>query len=97
MLEYSIEIPRANPPLRRRHNTTNGLCSNDLGEVGFYVYKGCDWVDEGFRLTAPKKGADNVEDDSLPQQHCTTAVSYWQDYIMHRYIDKNKSVMRKKV
>jgi hypothetical protein len=93
-LEYEINIPRANPPLRRRHNTANGLCENDLGEVRFYIYKGCSWVDEGFRLTAPKKGADNVEDDSLPQQHVTTAVAYWMDYLCHRYVDKSKSVMK---
>ena len=97
MLEYELCIPRANPPLRRRHNTTNALCENDLGQVRFYIYKGCDWIDEGFRLTAPKKGADNIEDDSLEQQHVTSAISYWQDYITYKYISKNRSVMRSKV
>jgi hypothetical protein len=96
LLEYEMNVPRANPPLRRRHNTANGVFQNDLGEVRLYLYKGCDWIDEGFRLTEPKKGADNVEDDSLEQQHVTTAITYWIDYLTHKYVDKNKSVMRKK-
>ena len=96
MLEYEINIPRANPPLRRRHNTANGIFENDLGETRFYLYKGCEWIDEGFRLTEPKKGADNVENDTLEQQHVTTAITYWIDYLMHKYIDKSRSSMRKK-
>ena len=97
LLEYELNIPKANPPLRRRHNTANGVFENDLGEVRFYTYKGCEWIDEGFRLTEPKKGADNVEDDSLEQQHVTTAITYWIDYLTFRYSDKSKSSMRKKV
>tara|TARA_R110000868_G_C10972634_1_gene770621 strand:+ start:8650 stop:10092 length:1443 start_codon:yes stop_codon:yes gene_type:complete len=97
MLEYEINIPRANPPLRRRHNTANGVFENDLGEVRFYLYKGCEWIDEGFRLTEPKKGADNVEDDTLEQQHVTTAITYWIDYITYKYVSRSKSVMRSKV
>lgn len=96
MLEYEIEIPKANPPLRRRHNTANGVFQNDLNEVRFYLYKGCEWIDEGFRLTEPKKGADNVEDDSLEQQHVTTAITYWIDYLTYKYVNKKKSVMRNK-
>lgn len=97
LLEYSLHIPRSNPPLRRRHNTANAAFSNDLGEIKFYCYKGCDWVDEGFRLTEPKKGADNIEDDSLKQQHVTTAITYWIDYKTYRYSDPRRSVMRSKV
>lgn len=95
-LEYSLEIPRKNPPLRRRHNTANGVMENELGEIRFAVYKGCDWIDEGFRLTEPKKGADNVEDDSLPQQHVTTAITYWIDFIINLGNRSNRSAMRNK-
>lgn len=99
VLEYELCVPRSNPPLRRRHNTANAMFGNDLGEVRFYVYKGCDFVDEGFRLTRPKKSAQNVEDDgpSCPWQHVTTAITYYIDYINHKYIDPNRSSMRKKV
>ena len=97
MLEYTLEVPRANPPLRRRHNQANGLFMNDLGKSRFFLYKGCEWVDAGFRLTEPAKGADHVEDDKLPQQHVTTGITYWTDYKLNKYIDRKKSAMRSKI
>lgn len=95
-LNYEYCVPRKNPPLRRRHNTANGVFKNAKGETRFFCYKGTGWVDEGFRLTEPKKGADNVEDDSLPQQHVTTAITYWIDYIVNKYLDPRRSAMRSK-
>lgn len=95
-LNYELCIPRKNPPLRRRHNTANGIFKNAKGETRFFCYKGTGWVDEGFRLTEPKKGADNVEDDSLAQQHVTTAITYWIDYITNKYLDPRRSAMRSK-
>ena len=97
LLEYALFVPKANPPLRRRHNIANAHFLNDKGESRFFIYKGCKWVDEGFRLTEPKKGVDNVEDDSLAQQHVTTAITYWIDYKVYRYIDRTKPVMRKNI
>lgn len=98
LLQYEFCVPRKNPPLRRRHNTANGLFNNSIGETRFFIYKGCDWVDKGFRLTEPKKGADNVEDDgpNHPWQHVTTAITYWADYEINKYHDKRSS-MRTKV
>ena len=96
-LNYELCLPTKNPPLRRRHNTANGIMENADGEIRLALYKGTDWIDEGFRLTEPKKGADNVEDDSLPQQHVTTAITYWIDYIINKHINKKKSSMRPKV
>lgn len=96
-LEFEFCIPKKNPPLRRRHNTANGVMENAKGRIRFYIYKGCEWVDEGFRLTEPKKGADNIEDDSLQQQHVTTAITYWIDYLVNLYTDPKKSAMRSKV
>lgn len=95
-LEYTLEVPRKNPPLRRRHNTANGIFCNDDDLSRFHLYRGCEWVDEGFRLTEAKKGADNVEDDTLPQQHVTTAITYWIEYVVHQLTDLKKSVMRSK-
>lgn len=89
-LLFEMKVPLANPPLRRRHNLINGLCQNELEQVRFYVYKGCDWVDKGFRLTAPVKGSDLIENDKLPQQHVTTAIGYWCDYIEYR-LESEKS------
>lgn len=81
-LRFELRIATANPPIRRRQNLVNAYCKNGLGEIRFFVYD--KWIDEGMRLTAFKKGADMIEDDSLPQQHVTTAIGYCFDY------DKNK-------
>jgi hypothetical protein len=81
-LEFSIDVPRSNPPIRRRHNRLNALFMNDLKEVRLYVYKGAADADEGFRLTKLKKGSRLQEDDSFRCQHVTTAIGYWCDYIL---------------
>lgn len=87
LLSWSYHVPRGNPPLRRRHNLVNRLCENDLGHVQFFIYKGCEWVDKGYRLTAPLKRSDLIEDDTLENQHITTAIGYWCDKLEQ---DKNK-------
>lgn len=81
-LRYEMRVPKANPPIRRRHNVVNAHFLNEHKRVRLYVYD--KWVDEGFRLTALKKGADLIEDDSLPQQHVTTAIGYMIDYDINR-------------
>lgn len=82
MLKFEMRIPPSNPPLRRRHNLVNAHFLNDNKQVRLFVYD--KWIDEGFRLTTFKKGGDITEDDSLPQQHVTTAIGYAIDY------DKNR-------
>lgn len=76
VLPFSINIPRANPPVRDRHNIVNAYCFNALGQIRFYVYDKCAVLDKGMRLTALKKGASYIEDDSNEYQHSTTAVGY---------------------
>lgn len=80
MLQFSIEVPRANPPIRQRHNMVNTAFMNALGEVNFFIYSEASEADDGFRLTKLKKGSGLVEDDSFANQHVTTAIGYWIDY-----------------
>lgn len=75
-LNYSFEVPRSNPPVRKRHNIVNAHCCNDLGEIRLFVYDGAETVDQGMRLTKLKKGGNYVEDDSKSFQHVTTALGY---------------------
>lgn len=82
ILEFCIDVPSANPPIRRRHNRMNSLFENELGEVRFYIYKDALDADEGFRLTKLKKGSGLIEDDSFAKQHVTTAIGYWVDYAL---------------
>lgn len=89
-IRFEIRVPSANPPIRRRQNLVNAYCLNGLGETRFYTYD--KWIDEGMRLTAFKKGADKIEDDSLPQQHITTAIGYCFDYDKNRVTPPSSTI-----
>jgi hypothetical protein len=82
--KFRMEVPRANPPIRSRHNIVNAHCKNELGKTRLYVYKGCKTVDEGLRLTSLKAGGNYVEDDSKHFQHITTALGYGIVYETNR-------------
>lgn len=91
-LNVEMRFPRANPPLRRRQNLVNAYFENDNKEVRLIVYD--KWLDEGFRLTQFKKGADLIEDDSLPQQHATTAIGYCLDYDTYKLDEDTDSFIQ---
>jgi hypothetical protein len=76
-LNYEIEVPMANPPIKERHNLMNALFKNDLGQTRFFVYRDAKDLAKGFRLTQLKQNARLIEDDSLREQHITTAAGYW--------------------
>lgn len=75
-VQFDIQVPKANPPIRKRHNTVNAQFKNARGEVHAFVYEKCKVLDEGLRLTKLKKGGEYVEDDSKHYQHVTTALGY---------------------
>jgi len=75
-VEYDIEVPASNPPVRKRHNIVNAHFLNDLGQRRIKVYKKCETLDKGFRLTKLKQGGSYIEDDSKEYQHGTTAAGY---------------------
>jgi hypothetical protein len=84
-IRFKMEVPRANPPIRVRHNKVNSYCLNEAGETRLFLYKKCKTVDEALRLTALKKGADFTrEDDSKAYQHIGTALGYGLVYDTQR-------------
>lgn len=81
-VRVDMEIPRANPAIRDRHNVVNSYFMNAKGKPRMFVYKDAPTIDEGFRLTKLRPGAKLVECDEDRFQHCTTAVGYslmWQE------------------
>ncbi len=74
-LRVTIQVPRANPPLRKRHNTVNAQMRNANNKVNLYVYKECPNLDKGFSLTCLKKGGQYIEQEDY-WQHETTAAGY---------------------
>jgi hypothetical protein len=91
-INVSFKVPKANPPIRRRHNTVNACCFNENKQTKLYLYKGCEWMDKGLRLTQLKEGASLLEDDSLPEQHATTALGYWIDFKINRSSAQSKTI-----
>jgi hypothetical protein len=81
---FKMEVPRANPPVRTRHNRVNAYCLNEAGQVRLFVYDGASTVDEALRLTSLRKGGNYVEDDSQSFQHIGTALGYAVVYESNR-------------
>jgi PBSX family phage terminase large subunit len=75
-VDFQIEVPRSNPPVRTRHNIVNSYFLNAKGEHRLYVYKTCQTLHKGFKLTSLKKGGTYIEDDSKEYQHVTSAAGY---------------------
>lgn len=75
-LDFRMQVPKSNPAVKTRHNLVNGYLRNAKGDVRIAVYRNCQVLDEGFRLTKLKDRGQYVEDDSKPFQHVTTAAGY---------------------
>ena len=73
--KFEVKVPRANPAIRKRHNTVNSYMVNGLGQVRVTLYQKCKTLDKGLKLTAFKKGS-SIEDDSKYYQHVTTSAGY---------------------
>jgi len=92
-VHYDMEVPRSNPPQRRRHNRVNAKCCNFDKKTQLYIYKDAEDADEGFRMTKLKKGGQYLEDDSLREQHVTTAIGYWIDYCIEYESTANANII----
>ena len=89
-IPFEMKVPLSNPPIRRRHNVVNSHFINENKQVRIFIYDM--WLHDGFMQTAFKKSADLVEDDSLPQQHITTAIGYMIDYDINRNSEKSSTI-----
>lgn len=75
-MQFRMEVPSSNPPVRTRHNLVNAYCKNESGRHRLFVYKDCPTLNKGFKLAALKEGGRYIEDDSKDYQHVTTAAGY---------------------
>lgn len=85
MTDYSLlatagfaqqKVPKSNPPVRDRHNLVNCLLCDAEGRVRLKIHPRCETLIRGLERAALKQGAQYVEDDSLFEQHVTTALGY---------------------
>lgn len=91
-LDFEMDVPASNPPVRTRHNLMNAYCRNDAGRSRLTVYKGCPTLNKGMKLTALKKGGQYIEDDSKEYQHVTTAAGYHVARVHRRIQDTRRFV-----
>jgi len=75
-MRFRLDVPRSNPPIRKRHNVVNAYCKDALGRHKLFVYEGAKTLDKGMRLTRLKTGGQYLENDQDRWQHCTTAIGY---------------------
>jgi hypothetical protein len=75
VLNFEIDVPLKNPPIRTRHNRVNAHCYSEAKETRLYVYASAKTLDEGFRLTQLKPGGEYLEKETR-SQHITTAAGY---------------------
>lgn len=82
VLDYIIEVPTINPPLRDRHNVTNGQLENSEGVNAVAVSNKCEYVNKGFRNTRLKENAGYIECGTTEGQDMSTAISYGIHYVV---------------
>ena len=75
-IDFIIDVPLSNPPIRTRHNLVNGCFYSYTKKIRAFIYKQCKMLDKGFRLCKLLKGSKYLEDDSKPYQHVTTSAGY---------------------
>lgn len=80
-INYALQVPAANPPLRERHNKANGQLKNAQGRVSVFIDKRCKVIHEGFLNTRLKENAGYLEDETTTGQDISTAVTYAIHYV----------------
>lgn len=88
-LEYDIDLPSINPPVRERHNITNGQLENADNEVAVVVDEKCYFVDAGFSNTRLAENSKYTEDQTTEGQDMSTAATYAIHYcVEYEMIDE---------
>lgn len=73
---FRMMVPKSNPPIRTRHNLVNSYLCNAEDERRLHISPTCKTIVKGLRLTKLKKSGSYQEDDSMREQHVTTALGY---------------------
>jgi hypothetical protein len=75
-LQYTIDLPNINPPIRERHNKVNGQLKAASGKVSVKLDKRCKTLHKGFLGAKLKEGSRYIEDQTTQGQDVTTAAGY---------------------
>lgn len=92
-LDYEISLPSINPPVRERHNITNGQLENADGIIAVAVDKKCSYVHAGFINTRLAENAKYTEDQTTEGQDMSTAATYGLHYCTEYEIMDYEDIM----
>ena len=84
---FELDVMRANPLIKSRHNAVNTLLLNAKNESKILISAKCQTLRRGLRDTRFKKGT-SIEDDNNTYQHITTALGYMAYIFLIREILK---------
>jgi len=90
-LTFEIDVPRSNPPLRKRHNLVNGQLCNAKGVCSIEIDKRCVTLDEGLSKTKLKPGGQYIEVEDR-WQHITTAIGYGICTVLDEFETGNEAI-----
>jgi len=94
MLDYDIDLPSVNPPVRTRHNIANGQLMNADKESSVIIDDKCYFIDSGFSNTRLAENSKYMEDQSTEGQDISTAVTYAIHYcIEYEMSDDQDDIM----
>ena len=92
-IEYDIDLPSVNPPVRERHNIANGQLENADNEIGIVVDEQCYFIDAGFSNTRLSENSKYTEDQTTEGQDMSTAATYAIHYCVEYEMIEEEDIM----
>ena len=75
-LNYEIDVPSVNPPIRERHNKVNGQLKSSTGKIRVKIDRRCKNLNTGLLSGKLKEGSNYVEDQTAKGQDIAVAFGY---------------------
>lgn len=92
-LDYELNLPSINPPVRARHNYANGQLENSKKEVAVIIDDKCYFIDAGLSNTRLSENSKYTEDQTTEGQDVSTAVTYFIHYCVEYEMEEEEDIM----
>ena len=91
-LNYEVEIPSVNPPVRERHNFVNGQLENSYKICAVVVDDKCYFIDAGFSNTRLSENSKYTEDQTTEGQDMSSAATYAIHYCVEYEMEETQAI-----
>ncbi len=75
-LDYDIDVPTINPPIRERHNKVNGQLRSSTGKISIKIDRRCNTAHKGLLGGKLKEASKYVEDQTSQGMDMVVALGY---------------------